>query len=143
VSEALARFSGRHTLRASAPALPTPFPLKPPARLTPARPAPACPAPSPRPARSYGTLRGQLMIAPVVGVPGIGRFVDVRTAWLDEATEQGLDRGAQQVVVIAAGGRRGACMCARGPTAGRPGSRPPSFGLGGFVVTGGGGVHEL
>jgi hypothetical protein len=30
----------------------------------------------------YGVVRGHLMIAPIVGVPGIGRFVDLRTAWL-------------------------------------------------------------
>ncbi|GBF97237.1 hypothetical protein Rsub_09928 [Raphidocelis subcapitata] len=51
----------------------------------------------------YGSLRGQLMIAPVVGVPGIGRFVDVRTAWLDEALGEALGKGAVQGVIIAAG----------------------------------------
>jgi O-methyltransferase involved in polyketide biosynthesis len=51
-----------------------------------------------------GDLRGRLMVAPVVGVPGIGRFVDVRTAWLDGCVAAALDGGAEQVVVIAAGG---------------------------------------
>ncbi|KAI8471935.1 MAG: S-adenosyl-L-methionine-dependent methyltransferase [Monoraphidium minutum] len=50
-----------------------------------------------------GKVRGHLMIAPVLGVPGIGRFVDVRTAWLDGRVAAGLDGGATQVVVIAAG----------------------------------------
>lgn len=31
---------------------------------------------------AYGFVRGHLMIAPVLGVPGIGRYVDLRTAWL-------------------------------------------------------------
>jgi len=55
--------------------------------------------------RSYGALRGNLMIAPVVGCPGIGRFVDVRTAWLDECVTDALQGpdGAKQVIVIAAG----------------------------------------
>lgn len=44
------------------------------------------------------------MVAPVLGVPGIGRYIDLRTAWLDGQVAAGLDEGATQVVVIAAGG---------------------------------------
>jgi hypothetical protein len=66
--------------------------------------------PQPNPTHpSYGEIRGRLMIAPVLGCPGIGRFVDVRTAWLDEALAGALKgpAPATQVVVIAAGGRGG------------------------------------
>uniref|UniRef100_A0A383WF02 S-adenosyl-L-methionine-dependent methyltransferase n=1 Tax=Tetradesmus obliquus TaxID=3088 RepID=A0A383WF02_TETOB len=40
---------------------------------------------------------------PFLGIPGIVRFIDVRTQWFDEAMEQAFDDGIQQVVVIAAG----------------------------------------
>ena len=52
---------------------------------------------------SRGELRGRLLVAPVVGVPGLGYSIDVRTAWLDSVVTSGLDAGATQVVVIAAG----------------------------------------
>eukprot|EP00882_Tetradesmus_deserticola_P017849 GHRQ01019146.1.p2 GENE.GHRQ01019146.1~~GHRQ01019146.1.p2 ORF type:complete len:130 (+),score=60.43 GHRQ01019146.1:1617-2006(+) len=40
---------------------------------------------------------------PFLGIPGIVRFIDVRTQWFDEGVEQAFVNGIQQVVVIAAG----------------------------------------
>jgi hypothetical protein len=34
---------------------------------------------------------------PFLGIPGIVRFIDVRTQWFDEAMEQAFDDGIQQV----------------------------------------------
>jgi methyltransferase (TIGR00027 family) len=40
---------------------------------------------------------------PFLGIPGIVRFIDVRTQWFDEAMNAAIDNGIKQVVIIAAG----------------------------------------
>eukprot|EP00878_Enallax_costatus_P004256 GHUV01004486.1.p1 GENE.GHUV01004486.1~~GHUV01004486.1.p1 ORF type:complete len:442 (+),score=110.56 GHUV01004486.1:1220-2545(+) len=40
---------------------------------------------------------------PFLGIPGIVRFIDVRTQWFDEGMQRAFDNGVKQVVVIAAG----------------------------------------
>lgn len=37
---------------------------------------------------------------PFLGIPGIVRFIDVRTQWFDEAMEQAFDDGIQQVCYV-------------------------------------------
>eukprot|EP00775_Hariotina_reticulata_P003817 gene3817-4075_t len=40
---------------------------------------------------------------PVLGIPGIVRFIDVRTQWFDSGVEAAIEDGITQVVIIAAG----------------------------------------
>ncbi|WIA41967.1 hypothetical protein OEZ86_009270 [Tetradesmus obliquus] len=40
---------------------------------------------------------------PFLGIPGIVRFIDVRTQWFDEGVTAAMDDGITQVVIIAAG----------------------------------------
>jgi hypothetical protein len=49
-------------------------------------------------------LRFQFFIEfPVLGIPGIVRFIDVRTQWFDSGVEAAVNDGITQVVIIAAG----------------------------------------
>ncbi|KAF8059655.1 S-adenosyl-L-methionine-dependent methyltransferase [Scenedesmus sp. PABB004] len=65
------------------------------------------PAPHTRPPPTHPTTHNQLrqwfLEVPFLGIPGIVRFIDVRTQWFDEALKAALRDGIKQVVVIAAG----------------------------------------